>query len=66
MEADDLTQDVLVQMIRKMESFHGDARFSTWLYTVTRHAAADRHRKQAAEPVWRKVREHTWRPCASK
>lgn len=31
MEADDLTQDVLVQMIRKMESFQGDARFSTWL-----------------------------------
>ncbi len=47
MEADDLTQDVLVQMIRKMEYFHGDARFSTWLYTVTRNAASDRHRKQA-------------------
>ena len=31
MEADDLTQDVLVQMIRKMESFQGDAGFSTWL-----------------------------------
>ncbi len=46
-EADDLTQDVLVQMIRKMESFQGDARFSTWLYTVTRNAASDRHRKQA-------------------
>ena len=47
MEADDLTQDVLLQMIRKMESFQGDARFSTWLYTVTRNAASDRHRKQA-------------------
>jgi len=47
MEADDLTQDVLVQMITNMESFQGDARFSTWLYTVTRNAAADRHRKQA-------------------
>ena len=47
MEADDLTQDVLVQMIRTMSSFEGDARFSTWLYTVTRNAAADRHRKHA-------------------
>ena len=47
MEADDLTQDVLVQMIRKIESFHGDARFSTWLYSVTRNAATDRFRKRA-------------------
>ena len=46
MEADDLTQDVLLQMITKMDSFQGEARFSTWLYTVTRNAAADRHRKR--------------------
>ncbi len=46
MDADDLTQDVLVHMIRRIESFQGDARFSTWLYTVTRNAAADRHRKR--------------------
>lgn len=43
-EADDLTQDVLVQVIRKLDSFEGSARFSTWLYTVTRNAAADRFR----------------------
>ena len=46
-EADDLTQDVLIQMIQKMESFQADARFSTWLYAVTRNAASDRHRKRA-------------------
>jgi RNA polymerase sigma-70 factor (ECF subfamily) len=44
-EADDLTQDVLIQMIRKLDSFRGTAGFSTWLYTVTRNAAADRFRK---------------------
>ena len=44
-DADDLTQDVLVQMIRKLEGFKGDAQFGTWLYSITRNAAADRYRK---------------------
>ena len=46
-EADDLTQDVLIRMIQKLDSFHGDAQFGTWLYSVTRNAATDRFRKQA-------------------
>jgi RNA polymerase sigma-70 factor (ECF subfamily) len=45
-EADDLTQDVLVQMIRRLDAWKGSGRFTTWLYTVTRNAAADRFRKR--------------------
>jgi RNA polymerase sigma-70 factor (ECF subfamily) len=45
-EADDLTQDVLVQVIRRLEAYGGTSKFTTWLYTVTRHAAADRFRKE--------------------
>ena len=36
MEADDLTQDVLVQMIRKMDSFRGAARLNTGSCQATR------------------------------
>ena len=43
-DADDLTQDVMIQMIRKLDAYRGTARFSTWLYTVTRNAASDRFR----------------------
>lgn len=43
-EADDLTQDVLVMMIRRLEGFRGEAGFSTWLYSLTRNAAIDRRR----------------------
>ncbi len=43
-EADDLAQDVLVQMIRRLASYQGTAAFGTWLYTVTRNAAEDRRR----------------------
>jgi len=44
-EADDLTQDVMIQMIRKLHTYRGTARFSTWLYTVTRNCALDRVRR---------------------
>lgn len=44
-EADDLTQDVLITMIRTLDSYRGGAAFSTWLYSVTRNAAMDRHRR---------------------
>jgi len=46
-EADDLTQDVLVQVIQRLDAYGGTARFTTWLYSVTRNAAADRFRRQA-------------------
>jgi len=45
-DTDDLTQDVLIQMIRKLDTFHGDARFESWLYSMTRNAASDRFRRE--------------------
>ncbi len=45
-EADDLTQDVLVQVIRRLDSYRGTARFGTWLYALTRNAAIDRRRRE--------------------
>jgi RNA polymerase sigma-70 factor, ECF subfamily len=34
-EAEDLTQEVFVQLLRKIDSFRGDSQFTTWLYRVT-------------------------------
>ncbi|RMG08131.1 MAG: RNA polymerase sigma factor [Acidobacteria bacterium] len=34
-EAEDLTQDVFVQLYRKLDSFRGESAFSTWLYRLT-------------------------------
>lgn len=33
-EAEDLAQDAFIQVFRKLETFRGDATFSTWLYRV--------------------------------
>jgi RNA polymerase sigma-70 factor (ECF subfamily) len=33
-EAEDLLQDAFIQVFRKLETFRGDATFSTWLYRV--------------------------------
>ena len=34
-DADDLTQEVFVQLFRKIHSFRGDASFTTWLHRLT-------------------------------
>lgn len=44
-EAEDVTQDVFVVVYRKVGTFRGRSRFSTWLYRVAYNAAAERRRQ---------------------
>jgi len=46
-DAEDVTQDVLLQVIRKLPSFRGDSSFPTWLHRVTVNAALSHRRRQA-------------------
>lgn len=50
-EAADLAQDVFVKAYRNLDSFRGDAQFSTWLYTIVRNEALSRHRRSAPPRV---------------
>lgn len=45
-EADDVVQETLVRLHRHLGRFDNRSRFTTWLYQVTRSAAADQHRKR--------------------
>src|SRR3712207_5517613 len=38
-DAEDVTQDVLLQVVRKLDTFRGDSEVTTWLHRVTVNAA---------------------------
>jgi RNA polymerase sigma-70 factor (ECF subfamily) len=46
-DAEDVTQDVLVQVIRKLDTFRGDSQLSTWLHRVTVNVALAYRQKRA-------------------
>jgi RNA polymerase sigma-70 factor (ECF subfamily) len=49
-EAEDLTQDVFLQTFRKIQSFQGDSRFSTWLHRITLNIVLIRlHKRKPSE-----------------
>ena len=44
--AKDLTQEVFVKLITRLEQFRGDAEFTTWLYRVVANACLDERRRR--------------------
>ena len=52
--ADDVTQDAFVRAYRFLPNYRADAKFSTWLYSITRNCAMDELRKSSRR---RKVME---------
>src|SRR5262245_18443373 len=53
-DAEDVTQDVLLQVVRKLDTFRGEAALPTWLHRVTVNAALAHRGKRAR---WQE-REH--------
>src|SRR5918995_1882785 len=46
-DAEDVAQDVLLQVVRKLDTFRGESAFPTWLHRVTVNAALAHRRKRA-------------------
>ncbi|MGD2067594.1 MAG: RNA polymerase sigma factor [Gemmatimonadota bacterium] len=44
--ADDLAQEALIRVIRRIGSFRGDARFTSWLYRIVANVATDQVRRE--------------------
>jgi RNA polymerase sigma-70 factor (ECF subfamily) len=49
-DAEDVTQEVLLQVVRKLDTFRGKSSLATWLHRVTVNAALARRRRQARRP----------------
>jgi RNA polymerase sigma-70 factor (ECF subfamily) len=46
-DAEDVTQEVLLQVVRKIDTFRGESSLGTWLHRVTANAALALRRKRA-------------------
>ena len=46
-DAEDVTSDVLLQVVRKLDTFRGEAQLPTWLHRVTVNAALAHRAKRA-------------------
>ncbi len=46
MDAEELTQDVFVKVYRKLHLFRGDAKFSTWIFSIAHNTVASSFRKK--------------------
>ena len=45
-DADDITQDVFIQVYQSVRSFKGESKLSTWLYKITLSKALDHEKKR--------------------
>ncbi len=52
MEADEAAQDAFIAAIAKLDSYRGDAAFSTWLYAITLNQCRMRLRKRQTRERW--------------
>lgn len=50
-QALDLTQEVFLRAFRRMHTYRGDSRFSTWLFAITRNHCLNSLKKRNTEPA---------------
>lgn len=47
-DVDDVTQEVFIAVLKSLESFRGQSKFNTWIWTITTRKIADYHRSSKA------------------
>ena len=50
-DASDVSQEVMLALVRNLRRFRGDASLLTWAYVVARHACARHRRRRVGEPA---------------
>jgi RNA polymerase sigma-70 factor (ECF subfamily) len=59
-DAEEVTQDVLLKVYRKIDKFRGDAALSSWIYRITFNTAMSRLRTHRAERAADAERDRTF------
>jgi RNA polymerase sigma factor (sigma-70 family) len=57
-DVEDVVQDVFLVVSRRLSSFRGEARFSSWLFEITRKIVAN-HRRRQRWRFWRSGQEES-------
>lgn len=67
-DADDLTQEVFIQVFRKIGTFRGAAKFRTWLYRIAMNFVRlyGRRQRRDARVIARAITEYTLRTTNSR
>jgi RNA polymerase sigma-70 factor (ECF subfamily) len=60
-DAEEVTQDVLMKVYRKVDRFRGDAALSSWIYRITFNTAMSRLRTHKAEKAAEQERDRAHR-----
>lgn len=58
-DVEDVTQEVFIAALRSLRSFRGEAKFGTWLHTITNRQVAEyyRRRRPVEEPIDEQVQD---------
>lgn len=58
-DAEDLTQDVFIQVYRSLSRFRGESAFSTWLYRIAVNASLNRLRRSPVKMIFEALDRYT-------
>ena len=66
LDAEEAAQDALLAVARRIDTFEGRSKFTTWMYQLTTNAAIDAYRgSSGAAACWKPLRPGRWRLDAS-
>ncbi|MDP4094476.1 MAG: sigma-70 family RNA polymerase sigma factor [Bacillota bacterium] len=49
-EAEDISQEIFINIYKKLDKFHGGSKFSTWIYRISYNLCIDWYRKNKNKP----------------
>lgn len=51
-EAEDLTQDVFIKLLKSLPRYDGRVALKTWIFSIAKHAAIDKWRRKKVEMIF--------------